>query len=958
MAVKSRVPARAADAPRPSRPRRQNLFWSRLHFLIRFLGLTGAMAGCAGFVLAKLNNELVPLDSLASWQDAWTTGADFVRDAFENAEEKWRTVVLLSGAAAALLALVVEVVVVLCFTASRRSAFGLNAVLQGALAAVLLVGVNVWSYHHYVRVDYTRDRQFTLPTDLRDDLRRLDPNSRTTVIVYQRHKTFGTLTDKPPDDYDSAAERKVVEKVKDLIEQLREVGPQLRVEQLDVQEKNYKEQLDELTRDEPELRRAIESAPENSIFFYARGDNGKPLIQRLSFSDFYLLDKKASQEDRGGRGNLVLLYQGMGPFARRILNLDEKKPRIGIATIHEVLTTSGTDEIGLHGLRAALEARGFAVEDVVLKKWGGFAGPQPAAYTVEESVLDRLNSRETLYQGNLANLEKARAEQTKERDFWKKAPDDEKTRTSLLRDIREQAPEMVQDIDQKLRGLEVAIRQYRQSRDAAETEAGKAQVQKTLDLLEGGQRQLTASRDLWKKATDDEKTREQLLRQIIEEKITDFDGDLERLDDAIRDYQQRLAGARAEKAKLNVPAVLELQRMTDLKAKLQRLLADCDLLIVPRLTLRNTASLRENIPPRVYRLDEPQVEAIKDFLKAGKPVLACFGPSNWPEDVRNPDDNRPDALEDLLAQLGVKLGKQTVLFDTEVEGFAENRAGLSVAGAGVEVPPLLWDWKPGEGLPPGSLQVPRPPNRIRESVRLTARGLGKDQALDVRIRHPRPVYYEPPKQTDARQLAAQAVAPLAAPNWAGETAALAALQKARDAGGPAVATDPVFLMTSPRSWNEDDPFPTDTHIPQFEQPKRGKDERKQLKPASMGLETRRRGPFPIGVAFQTQLPGDWYASAADKPATVRLAVIGQGGFFTGKELPAAQEKLIVHTLNWLLGREDYLPREERVWSYPRVDATLPPDSPTEKLWQLGTRLGLPVLFAYFGLVVLLIRRLR
>jgi len=44
----------------------------------------------------------------------------------------------------------------------------------------------------------------------------------------------------------------------------------------------------------------------------------------------------------------------------------------------------------------------------------------------------------------------------------------------------------------------------------------------------------------------------------------------------------------------------------------------------------------------------------------------------------------------------------------------------------VEVPPLIWDWKPDEGLPPSSVHTSRPTNRIRESIRLTARGLGKD----------------------------------------------------------------------------------------------------------------------------------------------------------------------------------------------------------------------------------------
>ncbi len=166
-------------------------------------------------------------------------------------------------------------------------------------------------------------------------------------------------------------------------------------------------------------------------------------------------------------------------------------------------------------------------------------------------------------------------------------------------------------------------------------------------------------------------------------------------------------------------------------------------------------------------------------------------------------------------------------------------------------------------------------------------------------------------------------------------------------------------MTSPRSWNEDQPFPTADSVPQFEKPSKGRDKGPTMIETNKDpLDTRRRGPFPIGVAVETQLPAKWYDSAADKPATVRLAVIGQGGFFTGKKLPAAQEELFVDTINWLLGRDDQLPRDDRVWSYPRVNDTIPPDSQTEYLWLWGVRLGLPVLFAFLGLVVLLFRRLR
>ena len=100
--------------------------------------------------------------------------------------------------------------------AARRSAVATNAALQTALAVALLVGINVWSFGHYTRFDWTGrvfgpsvqtldhfpyldvsllqpsgrfPEQFTLPADITADLRKLQ--APTTIVVYQRHKTFG-----------------------------------------------------------------------------------------------------------------------------------------------------------------------------------------------------------------------------------------------------------------------------------------------------------------------------------------------------------------------------------------------------------------------------------------------------------------------------------------------------------------------------------------------------------------------------------------------------------------------------------------------------------------------------------------------------------------------------------------------------------------------------------------------
>src|SRR3954464_2832919 len=103
-------------------------------------------------------------------------------------------------------------------------------------------------------------------------------------------------------------------------------------------------------------RAAIDNASENCIFFCAAGR-----VQQLSFSDYFYLNKSESRKAM----NLVMLDQGVEPFARRVLNVDpgvepfaqrarnvdEKKPKVGILVIHEFLTTLGREECGLAGLK-------------------------------------------------------------------------------------------------------------------------------------------------------------------------------------------------------------------------------------------------------------------------------------------------------------------------------------------------------------------------------------------------------------------------------------------------------------------------------------------------------------------------------------------------------------------------------------------------------------------------------
>src|SRR5260370_7518894 len=93
----------------------------------------------------------------------------------------------------------------------------------------------------------------------------------------------------------------------------------------------------------------------------------------------------------------------------------------------------------------------------------------------------------------------------------------------------------------------------------------------------------------------------------------------------LKQYREDRDAMEKEKAKLNVDTAGEERRMTDLKAKLDRSIADCDLLIIPRMTMRNVAA-NDRIPNRFYKLDEAQVSPIKHFIKAAKPLLPSFAP--------------------------------------------------------------------------------------------------------------------------------------------------------------------------------------------------------------------------------------------------------------------------------------------------------------------------------------------
>jgi hypothetical protein len=829
-------------------------WWSRFHFLIRFLGITGLVVAIVAFTVGWREKVI----SGWSMPQSYTDARDALQRTWEEAtlplgNSAWDTakitaVALLAGSGTVLFALLVELFAAVPALTGRRSAVGSNALIQIGLATALLIAINYYAFDHYARIDWSHDadgkQQFTLDPKIAGQLRTLKGK---TLIVVDLRENLGHQQKQGSDAIDNAAKNHVLDKVKDLVEQFREFGTQFRVEVLDVKKDEFEDQFEKLTKNRPVLREALNTAPENSIYFCAPGDDPREgeaadneRVQRLSFNDFYQLDKTASKVDK----NLVMFHQGVGPFAQKVLNVQAKRPLIGIAVTHEWLTTEGLDEYSLRGLKKSLMARGFDVRDILLKRWSRFTGPETGVYTPAESNLERLEERLTIADALIKGQEAERKDTEELIKKW---------RTATL-------DQLSKDYAKRLRGAKIT-----------------------------------------------EEVRQINLAQLTE--------DIEDIDAALAENRKRREAARGERASLNTDELAEQRRFSDTRGKLSKLLADCDLLIVPRMTIRNVNIAEETVPMRVHRIeDDGQIDAIKDFMKSGKPILACFGPINEPSGrFAPPDSSGPDKLEDLLTQLGFHFGKQTVLFDSESESFAENRVNMLATGANVQVPPLEFEWKPGAGLPSSyrTAAAKREPNLLSRSLAVTAHSMGKDEEgknwqFDLRIRHARPIYFEP--------------------------------------NGSKQTRDPYFLMTSAASWNDEQPFPTRERTPHFE---RGKNE------SDKGtLDEVRRGPFPIGAAAETTLPASWY-DGKTTPATVRLAAIGQGGFFSGMEVKPAQETLVVDTINWLLRRDDSLPNDEHKWSYPRVELS----EQDKVLWIVGTW-ALPLLFAYVGLMVWLVRRVR
>lgn len=851
--------------------RQRTTIGNRFRFLMRFLGLTGLVATVVGLVL--LSTVPVDVPTLAD-----TTGKPILERVTaagqwvgKTAEWLWKQTTshpdlftkiasgtLLGGIAGLLLWALTELLGAMFLVTGRRTAVGLNSYLQIGLAIALLVIVNAYSFYHFQRFDCTQDQQFTLPDEVITRLQAFTPNSPVDVVVLQLHKTAGAMSDKP-DALDFAAERKVVEKVRDLVDQLRDLGPRFKVTVLDVEEENYQDRLETLTQDAPTLRAAIENAPENSIFFHA-----DRRVQRMSFSEFYLLDKTASQKEIDGRKrvqNLVLIPQGVETFARKIESLGEKQPRVGLAVIHPVLTTQDDfDEYTAQGLRRSLEANGFAVQDIILKRWGRGA-PTPASYTFEEYELDRIEGRYFLLS------------------------------------------QVSQLLNRQITQLTEVTSKARAAQNMAEAAA-------VLQPLVRGKIETQAQVD-------------DVLLQItlgLEDLRFEADEVKEALAKVAPQYQELLKNETA----------YEARRGSDVKTKFASAVAECDILIIPRMTVMDIAR-RGVIESWLYNLSADQADVVREFIAAGKPVLAMFGPIKVGQGGPGAEPE-PDPVEELFARLGVEFGNQTLVYDVEAQAAAERQDEVLGGGGSVDIPGLVFDLTPPEG---------KAPNPIAQAFSTAARSV--DANLKVKKSGFRPIYLNP-----------------------------------RVASAQPFHT--VIAESTKDAWNEERPV-GEGYVPKF-------DPAKLDDPKKGTRDEERRGPFPVAQAMEVPIPAEWLdksakdeqeklASASELLAgaavgelvrtptifpmagkddtRVRIVTVGNGGLFVGKKLEPAYERLLLDTLNWQLKREDRLPRQTgTVWSYPRTELT----QQQYTLWRWGGFLGLPLLCAYFGLIMLMFRRVR
>jgi hypothetical protein len=581
------------------------------------------------------------------------------------------------------------------------------------------------------------------------------------------------------------------------------------------------------------------------------------------------------------------------PFANKIFNIDEGKPRVAVAIVHPLLGFQNqlSADFTMSGAKKILDAYGFECTDLVLRKLDrGGRLTDPIALSYDESRFEQIEDEIAELDRTIPKLKKQLVAGKSLYQYWREstlAKLNEKY-VYFFREDRAQGVILRSDIEKlKKTGLRYELIDVDEE-DRKNQTRGYERAQSRLEYMENERTSLT-----------DEKK-----------------------------------GLRADN-------IGEQRRITDVEAKMHKLLANIDLLVIPRITLINaTQQKNPGIPNQIHSLDQAQLKAIKWYLKQGKPILFLLGPTNEPDEPPPGAQESTDQLETMLAELGFGLPKQTILYDIESREYNEHKIGI-FSERETAVPGLDFE-EFAPTVPAGKLKESFDPHPIRVSLKALSRATGNKEVHEVRIRHPRPVYH---LRTELpAEAATSLVGSLAVPGFVGPLQATTVwLHKARRKA----EENAVFLSTRKESWNEEKPFIVDDEPPIYTPTKDG-DPRKGT------VEEERNGPFSIGVAVETELPASWFDKAPAKPQKVRIAVVGNGGVFIGKTLPPLKEKIFLDVANWLIGRDDLLAKDTETWHYPRVELT-----PIEfNLWQWGARLGLPLVFIYLGTIVWMVRRMR
>ncbi len=840
-----------------------------LHLLTRMCGLTGALALLAGLFFSLVTD------------DAMISLGFFI-----------------AGGVAVVLALAVELRGVFDVLGSRRGAVGFNVLAQFVVVLVLVIGANVFSFTHYLRIDLTRDQQFTLEDKFRQQLLQL--RGDTDIVVYYAHRSFGQTAETKQDNYDFAAARKIVEKIKDLAEQFQDLGPRFRVHVLDEQDKlkekkflNIKKNVSEKLADE------ILKAPENSIFLFSKEQES---IQRISFSDIYHLDRQASIEKK----NLVLQYQGVGPFARKVFNVEEKRPHVGLAVIHPLLGFQNEDIpfYTMSGTRKTLERYNFQTTDIMLKKLDGDGDltDEPTILTYDESRFEQIEDELEDIKESLPKFEKDLKEAKELFKFWNE---------STLAELNKKYVYYFRQ--DGLQGITLRTEM---------ADAKKSGISfKFIDVDD-----------------DDQKNRTSTYRQATNQ-----------LQGLVEKYRADEESLTKERGTLRVDQLMEKRRVSDLELKAKNLLANIDVLIVPRITIID-ATVGQVIPNRVHRIEKAQLSAVKWFMKQGKGVLFLLGPTNEPREMPDQPGKAADEVEPMLREIGFVLPKQTVLFNAEMREFNERKTGVARFGKTkekrkFEVPGLRLDETTSTRFMDKKREA-FSPHAIRTSLATMNRALGAKESDEIRMRYSRPVYYVPP--TFEPKAASGVVGSLAMPGFAGPLLASthwtgsAWLSRAKQVPDDSA----VFLVTREESWNEDHPFIAKDKVPTYSASP-DDDWRKGT------VEEVRRGPFPVGIAVEATLPSAWFEKDSETIRKPRIVVVGSGNAFVGTDLPPVKQRAFLDMVNWLAGRDDLLVRDVATWQYPRAEI-----GEADRRYWFGLAAALPVLCLYFGFMVLMVRNVR